>query len=164
VTRLERWKRKGQTVHLSGGDDGERCPLRLHARAGRWCLVSSASTVRFSAMGGLPVDSALDFSVGLRFQDWILCKFNRPINLLPGKFDRHKFFLVVSFGKCSWCLCEESVGLLLQSFIDGSAKLFMISSLSDRVFRFSLSCKDVGLVVYRHHSFICSSFKVYLHL
>jgi hypothetical protein len=108
-------------------------------------------------MGGLMVDSALDFSVDLRFQDWILRKFNRSINLLSGKFDRYKFFLVVSFGRCSWRLCEESVGLLLQSFIGGSAKLFRISSQSDRVFRFSLSCKDVGLAVYRRHSFICLS-------
>jgi hypothetical protein len=114
-------------------------------------------------MGGLPVDSAPDFSVDLRFQNWILRKFNCPINLLSGKFDRHEFFLLVSFGRCSWRLCEESVGLLLQSFIGGSAKLFRISSLSDRVFRFSLSCKDVGLAVYRRHSFICSSFKAYLH-
>jgi hypothetical protein len=115
-------------------------------------------------MGGLPVGSALDFSVGLHFQDWILHKFNRPLNLLPGKFDRHEFFLVVSFGRCSLRLCEESVGLLLQSFIGGSAKLFRISPLSNRVFRFSLSCKDVGFAVYRRHSFICSTFKAYLHL
>jgi hypothetical protein len=117
--------------------------------------------------GGPPVGSgppALDFSVGLRFQDWILRKFNRPINLLPGKFDRHEFFLVISFGRCSLRLCEESVDFLLQSFIGGSSELFRISPLSDRVFRFSLSYKDVGFAVYRCHSFICSSFKAYLHL
>jgi hypothetical protein len=36
--------------------------------------------------------------------------------------------------------------------------------LSDRVFRFSLSCKDVGFAVYRRHSYICPLFKAYLHL
>jgi hypothetical protein len=61
-------------------------------------------------------------------------------------------------------LCAESVGFLLQSFIGGSAELFRISPLSDRVFLFLLSCKDVDFAVYRRHSFICSSFKVYLHL
>jgi hypothetical protein len=114
--------------------------------------------------GDLPTDATLDFSVGLRFQDWILRKFNRPVNLLSGKFDRHEFFLVVSFDMCSSCLCEESVGLLLQSFIGGSAKLFRILQLSDWVFRLSLSCKEVGFAVYRRHSFNCSSFKAYLHL
>jgi hypothetical protein len=106
----------------------------------------------------------LDFSVGLHFEDWIFRKFNRPINPLPGKFDRHEFLLVVSFGRCSSRLCEESVGLLLQSLIGGSAKLFRPLQLSDRVFRFSLSCKEVGFAVYRRHSFSCSSFKAYLHL
>jgi hypothetical protein len=118
-------------------------------------------------MGGPSVGSgpsALDFSDDLRFQDWILRKFNCPINLLPGKFDRHEFFLVISFGRCSLRLCAESVGFLLQSFIGGSAELFRVIPLSDWVFRFSLSCKDVGFAVYRRHSYICSSFKVYLHL
>jgi hypothetical protein len=87
-------------------------------------------------MGGLPTVATLDFTVGLRFHDWILRKFNRPVNLLPGKFDRHEFFLVVSFCRCSWRLCEESVGLLLQPFIGGSAKLFRILQLSDQVFAY----------------------------
>jgi hypothetical protein len=116
------------------------------------------------AMGGPLPAASLDFSVGLRFQDWILHRFNRPVNLLPGTFNRHEFFLVVSFGRCCSRLCEESVGLLLQSFIGGSAKLFRTLQLSDRVFRFSLSCKEVGFAVYRRHSFNCSSFKAYLHL
>jgi hypothetical protein len=107
---------------------------------------------------------SLDFSVGLHFEDWIFRKFNCPINPLPGKFDRHAFLLVVSFGRCSSRLCEESVGLLLQSFIGGSAKLFRPLQLLDRVFRFSLSCKELGFTVYRRHSFSCSSFKAYLHL
>jgi hypothetical protein len=108
--------------------------------------------------------SALDFSDGLRFQDWIFSKFNRPINLLPGNFDRHEFFLVISFGRCSLRLCSESVGLLLQSFIGGATDLFRVSPLSDRVFRFSLSCKNVGFTVYRLRSYSCSVFKAYLHL
>jgi hypothetical protein len=77
---------------------------------------------------------ALYFSIGLHFQDWIFRKFNRPINLLLGKFDRHEFFLVISFGRCSLRLCAESVGFLLQSFIGGSTELFRVSPLLDRVF------------------------------
>jgi hypothetical protein len=95
---------------------------------------------------------------------WISSKFNRPINLLPSNFDSHEFFLVVSFGRCSLRLCSESVGLLLQSFIGGDADLFRVLPLSDRVFRFLLSCKSVGFAVYRLRSYFCSVFKAYLHL
>jgi hypothetical protein len=56
------------------------------------------------------------------------------------------------------------VGLLLQSLIGGEADLFRVSHLSDRVFRFSLSCKNVGFAVYRLRSYSCSAFKAYLHL
>jgi hypothetical protein len=121
-------------------------------------------SVSFGAMGSLPLADSLDFSVGLHFQDWIFRKFNRPINPLPGTFDRHEFMLVVSFGRCSSRLCEDSVGFMLQSCIGGFAKLFRTLQLSDRVFRFSLSCKDVGFAVYRRHSFSCSSFKASFHL
>jgi hypothetical protein len=106
----------------------------------------------------------LVFSDGLRFQDWIFNKFNRPINPIPGKFDRHEFFLVVSFGRCSMRLCLDSVGLLLQSFVGGKAGLFKVSQLADRVFRFSISCKVVGFAVYQLRSYSCSVFKAYLHL
>jgi hypothetical protein len=118
-------------------------------------------------MEGPPVgsgSSALDFSGGLRFQEWIFSKLNCPINLLPCKFDRHEFFLVISFGRCSLRLSAETVGFLLQSFIGGAADLFRVTPLSDRVFRFSLSCKDVGFAVYRLRSYVCPSFKTYLHL
>jgi hypothetical protein len=108
--------------------------------------------------------SSLDFSDGLRFQDWISNKFNRPINLIPGKFDRHEFFLVVSFGRCSMRLCSESMGLPLQSFVGGEACFFRVSQLADLVFRFLISCKIVGFAVYRLRSYSCSVFKAYLHL
>jgi hypothetical protein len=78
----------------------------VHRCASVWC------TPQHVAMGGPQVGlscSALDFSDSLRFQDWISSKFNRPINLLPGNFDRHEFFLVVSFGRCSLRLCLESM-------------------------------------------------------
>jgi hypothetical protein len=61
-------------------------------------------------------------------------------------------------------LCPESVGLLLQSFVGGEAGLFRVSQLADRVFRFSISCKVVGFVVYHLRSYSYSVFKAYLHL
>jgi hypothetical protein len=53
--------------------------------------------------------SSLVFSDGLRFQDWIFNKFNRPTNLISGKFDRHEFFLVVSFGRDAPCVCAQNL-------------------------------------------------------
>ena len=145
--------------------DGSEVPWRSSVgrprRPSAWCAPQHVP------MGDPQVGlgcSALDFSDGLRFQDWISSKFNHLINLLPGNFDRHELFLVVSFGRCSLRLCSESVGLLLQSFIGGVTDLFRVLPLSDRVFRFSLSCKNVGFVVYRLRSYSCSVFKAYLHL
>jgi hypothetical protein len=100
--------------------------------------------------------SVLDFSDGLRFQEWIFNKFNCPINFLLGSSIRSEFFLVISFGRCSLRLNAESVGFLLQSLIGGAADLFRVSCLSDRVFRFSLSCKNVGFAVYRLCSYVCT--------
>jgi hypothetical protein len=98
------------------------------------------------------------------FSNGSLTSTTAPINFLPGKFDLSEFFLVVSFGRCSMRLNTELVGFLLQSFIGGAADLFRVSLLSDRAFRFSLSCKNVGFVVYRLRSYVYLSFKAYLHL
>jgi hypothetical protein len=134
-------------------------PRRLPVRR----LLAPPCSWPWGALAGSSA-SFLDFSDGLRFQDWIFSKFNRPINPIPDKFDRHEFFLVVSFGRCSMRLCPDSVGLLLQSFVGGEAGLFRVSQLADRVFRFSISCKVVGFAVYHLHSYSCSVFKAYLHL
>jgi hypothetical protein len=134
-----------------------RSSVGRRRRVSAWC---APSTWPWGPQVGLDC-SALDFSNGLRFQDWISSKFNRLVNLLPGNFDRHEFFLVVSFGRCSLRLCSESVGLLLQSFIGGAAILFRVSPLLNRVFRFSFSCKNVGFAVYRLRSYSCPVFKAY---
>ena len=74
------------------------------------------------------------------------------------------FFLVLSFGRCKYRLTVESVGLILQATIGGSASLFHVQFLSDRVFRFTVASQAVDFHIYKLRSFECSNFKVYFHL
>lgn len=61
-------------------------------------------------------------------------------------------------------LNEDSVGLLLQSCLGGLATDFHVSHLSRWMFRFSVSCKSVGLMVCKSKSFICKIFVAYFFL
>lgn len=53
---------------------------------------------------------------------------------------------------------------ILQATIGGSAELFNVCYLSDRVFRFSVSSHNVGFHVYKLRSFQCSNYKIFFHL
>ena len=74
------------------------------------------------------------------------------------------FFLVLSVGRCKFKLDERSASLILQSVIGGSAELFNVRSLGDRVFRFSVSSQVVGFHIYKLRSFEGSSFKIFFNL
>ena len=52
----------------------------------------------------------------------------------------------------------------MQSIISGSASGFNIRSLGDRVFRFSISCQQVGFHIYNLRSFECQSFNILFNL
>jgi hypothetical protein len=56
------------------------------------------------------------------------------------------------------------VGSLLQSTIGDLAQDFNVVLLSDRVFSFSVSCKQVGFFIYHLQFFKCDNFVVYFHL
>jgi hypothetical protein len=56
------------------------------------------------------------------------------------------------------------VGVLLQLAIGGSAKDFNVQFLSDRVFQFSVSSKQVGFFIYSLRYFKSQDLFVYLHL
>lgn len=51
---------------------------------------------------------------------------------------------MVSFERCVFRLSHGSVGFLLQASLGGSADVFCVSQLADRVFRFSVYSKTVG--------------------
>lgn len=104
----------------------------------------------------------LDFSPGLATQHQLWSSLGLPINC-PG-FSSRSFFLVVSFGRCSFRLSLASVGLILQASIDGSSADFRVVALGDRVFRFSVSSNLIGHAIYKLRSFECCHYKLYLHL
>lgn len=74
------------------------------------------------------------------------------------------FFLVLSFGRFKYHLSEFSAATILQAVIGGSAELFHVISLGDRVFCFSVSSQAVGLHVYHLRSYECSHFKIFFNL
>jgi hypothetical protein len=75
-----------------------------------------------------------------------------------------EFFLVASFGRCKLKLDSLSVGSLLQAAIGGINREFNVVPLSNRVFRFSVSCKQVGFFIHQLCSFHCEEFSVFFHL
>ena len=102
----------------------------------------------------------LSFSMGLPVQDEIRATLGVPVS--SSRSD--SFFLVAAFGRCKFRLTEFSVGLILQATIGGSTTCFKVSTLSYRVFKFSVASKEVGLIVHRLTSFECPLFKLYFHL
>ena len=84
----------------------------------------------------------LSFHPGIGVQDVIKSKFGCSVS--PITPDR-TFFLVASFGRCKFRLSSDSVGFILQATLGGTAADFSVLALSDRVFRFSVSSRWVGL-------------------
>lgn len=64
----------------------------------------------------------------------------------------------------SYRLMADSVALVLQSCLGGSAHFYHVLEVSHNHFRFSVSCKAVGFFVYGLWRIIGSSFDVYFHL
>jgi hypothetical protein len=98
-------------------------------------VVSPSMSVHASlAMG-------LDFSLGSALKSDVKRKFGSTVHPL-GKANH--FLLVVSFGRSKFKLDEFSVSLALESCIGGLADDLSVMQLGDRVFRFSVSAKQVG--------------------
>ena len=103
----------------------------------------------------------LNFRPGLGVQAVIKQRFGLPVTPTLGS---RAFFLVASFGRCSFCLCNLSVALILQATIGGSPSDFDIVQLGPRVFHFSVSSKSVGFHVFKLGNFECSAYKIFFHL
>lgn len=101
----------------------------------------------------------LSFSPGLRFQDELRASHGLPISSLSDHFA-----LVVAFGRCKFKLSPLSVGRILQATIGGNASCFRVSSLGDRVFKFLVASKEVGLIIRRLGSFENDLFKMFFFL
>jgi hypothetical protein len=106
---------------------------------------------------------SLDLQPGLNLQLEVWKKFRHPVSFSK-EFSQKEFFLIASFGRCKFRLDSDSVGCLLQSAIGGLAKDFNVSQLSDRVFRFSVSCRQVGFFIYQLQHFKSDTFEVFFNL
>jgi hypothetical protein len=106
--------------------------------------------------------SLLEFQPGLAIQAPVWKDFGLQVS--PVDNSRSAFFLVISFGCCKHRLSPHSVGLLLQSTIEGNEDAFRVFQLAPRVFRFSVSSKNVGFFIASLRSYDCSEFKAYFHL
>lgn len=107
--------------------------------------------------------SDLSFEPGIKFESLAKqrfgCSMSSPVALSPSAFH-----LVASFGRSAIRLNVDSVGLILQSCLGGSAKDFNVFHLSGWMFSFSVSCKNIGFMVYNLKNFSCKSFSIFFHL
>jgi hypothetical protein len=97
---------------------------------------------------GLMAPLLLDLQSGLKLQLEIRNKFRHPVSFLKD-FSQREFFLLTSCGRCKYRLDTNSMGSLLQAAIGGLAVDFNVLQLSDRVFRFSVPCRQVGFFIYQ---------------
>lgn len=98
----------------------------------------------------------LSFTPGIKIQGEVWSKFGLPVSWPD--VNRSSFALVVAFGRCKFRLSEESVALLLQATIGGSASHFNVSLLHDRTFKFFVPSKPVGFFVANLRSFSCEAY------
>ena len=106
--------------------------------------------------------TGVNFRPGIRVQAAINQRFGLPVSL--SGISSGVFFLVASFGRCKFHLCSLSMGLLHQATIGGIAQDFCVLQLAPRVFRFSVSSKNMGFYIFKLASFECSNYKIFFHL
>ncbi|CAO2141418.1 unnamed protein product [Urochloa humidicola] len=111
-------------------------------------------------MAGL---SDLDFAHGLEIQRVVRESFNSTISPPPSP-SVPVFWLVASFGRSAIRLNVDSVGLILQSCLGGAAQDFQVLHLSGWMYRFSVSSKNVGFLIYHLSHFKCKLFAIFFAL
>jgi hypothetical protein len=104
----------------------------------------------------------LDFEIGKQFEKNLQCSTGRFIHDSVG--NDSGFLLLATFRRYLFQLNEESVAIALQSCLGGLAHFYCVSYQSHNHFRFTVSCKKVGLAIYKLRRFIGTSFDVYFHL
>ncbi|OEL27685.1 hypothetical protein BAE44_0011297, partial [Dichanthelium oligosanthes] len=104
-----------------------------------------------------------DFSVGKRFQDEALHKFRSSVHH-PSSSPQGLFFLLAVFCRYTFRLTEDSVSLALHYCLGGTPSGFHVSFVQDRHFKFSVSLKQVGLLVRNLNRITTEHFDVYFNL
>lgn len=111
-------------------------------------------------MAGL---SDLCFDPGVKFAALVSQRFgcsvspSNPLSLLI-------FHLVASFGRSAVRLNEDSLSLILQACLGGTAKDYNVFHLSGWMFSFSVYCKNVGFMIYKLKCFSCKTYAIFFHL
>jgi hypothetical protein len=103
----------------------------------------------------------LDFKAGENFAKEVLRKFSSTVHPLNGK---NFFSLVVSFGRASFRMAEETVALALEAALGGFCGSLNVVQLRDRVFSFRVASKAVGFYIVQKRIFTSEKFKCYFHL
>jgi hypothetical protein len=85
----------------------------------------------------LGLDFTHGFAMARDIKNWFNCPVH-PSDNSPG------FTLVASFGRSTFCLTEDTVGLAPESAIGGFCGMLRVSSLGERVFSFSVANRHVG--------------------
>ena len=107
--------------------------------------------------------SKLDFAHGKEFQQKVLVRHGMSVHH-PLSSPDGSFLLLAVFHRFTVRLTEDSVAWMLQSCLGGSTASFHVQFQSDRHFRFSVSSKEVGFMVYNLKRFIGDCFYVYFFL
>jgi hypothetical protein len=103
----------------------------------------------------------LDFTYGIYFAKHVRKRF---LSNVHSSRDSEHFTLVVSFGRANFRISEDSVGIALEAAIGGFCGSLKVSTLSERVFSFVVSSKQVGFYILNHRYYACPQFKFYFHL
>ncbi|KAM0838927.1 hypothetical protein ACQ4PT_060651 [Festuca glaucescens] len=103
----------------------------------------------------------LDFNPGMNFAKEVRNLFGSPVH--PTKFSGH-FTMIVSFGRATFRLSEDSVGLALEAAIGGYCGEMKVSLVRDRVFSFTVNSKLVGFHILSWKFYECFHFKCHFHL
>lgn len=109
------------------------------------------------------VAGRLDFSIGKEFELRVRRRLGAQVHH-PFPSPSGSFFMLATFRRSLSRLSEESVGLVLQSCLGGLEKGFHVLEVSHNHFRFSVSSKVVGFLVYKLRRVIGVCFDVYFHL
>lgn len=100
-------------------------------------------------------------AAGGAFSSFILAKFGKQIAAPSSSIG---FSLIAAFGRCRFRLNDTFVADSLCSILGCPAASLRVSALEDRIFLFTVSCKDVGLEIYRIRNFSCDKFELFFQL
>lgn len=103
--------------------------------------------------------SKLDCSTGKAFSSKVFARLSSLVTS-SWKPAGQGFFLLVSFSRNRFRLTKDPVGLCLHSVLGGNAKDFNPFLPEDQIFRFSVSSKQVGLLVIELDQVIAENFKL----